>query len=229
MPTIALPTKNRTLEPYVTSEPIVFPSKEQTQSFNRIAYAAAHVVADPLADYRPVGRHGHRLGEDHRVSALSVGPRPRRRRSDGHSAARRRARMDRGEATDRPCARRCQDPAGRENLLRRRHRSSRSRDQSRHRRDHPRVRGADRSNRGARRQAGDHGEPRPGARGQNAAGLCEGLRSHPPAGQRAGHHPLAGRNVRPRARRLLGLGRSCGGDGGLPRTSSATMPQRSTA
>ena len=53
MPTIALPTKDRTLEPYATGEPIVFPSKEQTQSFNRIAYAAAHVVADPLADIDP--------------------------------------------------------------------------------------------------------------------------------------------------------------------------------
>ena len=53
MPTIALPTKDRTLKPYTTGEPIVFPSKEQTQSFNRIAYAAAHVVADPLADIDP--------------------------------------------------------------------------------------------------------------------------------------------------------------------------------
>jgi hypothetical protein len=53
VPTIALPTKDRTLEPYATSEPIVFPSKEQTQGFNRIAYAAAHVVADPLADIDP--------------------------------------------------------------------------------------------------------------------------------------------------------------------------------
>jgi Protein of unknown function (DUF993) len=53
VPTIALPTKDRTLEPYTTSEPIVFPSKEQTQGFNRIAYAAAHVVADPLAEIDP--------------------------------------------------------------------------------------------------------------------------------------------------------------------------------
>jgi hypothetical protein len=53
VPTIALPTKDRTLEPYATSEPIVFPSKKQTQGFNRIAYAAAHVVADPLADIDP--------------------------------------------------------------------------------------------------------------------------------------------------------------------------------
>jgi hypothetical protein len=51
--TIALPTKDRTLERYTTGEPIVFPSKAQTQHFNRIAYAAAHVVADPLADIDP--------------------------------------------------------------------------------------------------------------------------------------------------------------------------------
>jgi hypothetical protein len=53
VPTIALPTRDRTLEPYATSEPIVFPSEEQTQGFNRVAYAAAHVVADPLADIDP--------------------------------------------------------------------------------------------------------------------------------------------------------------------------------
>jgi hypothetical protein len=51
--TIALPTKQRKLELYTTGEPIVFPSKVETQRFNRIAYAAAHVVADPLADIDP--------------------------------------------------------------------------------------------------------------------------------------------------------------------------------
>jgi hypothetical protein len=51
--TIALPTKDRKLEPYATGEPIVFPSRTETQHFNRIAYAAAHVVADPLADVDP--------------------------------------------------------------------------------------------------------------------------------------------------------------------------------
>ena len=53
MATIALPTKERKLEPYTTGEPIVFPSKAETASFNRIAYAAAHVVADPLANINP--------------------------------------------------------------------------------------------------------------------------------------------------------------------------------
>jgi Protein of unknown function (DUF993) len=51
--TIALPTKDGRLEPYTTGEPIVLPSKSASKNFNRIAYAAAHVVADPLADIDP--------------------------------------------------------------------------------------------------------------------------------------------------------------------------------
>jgi hypothetical protein len=53
MPTLSLPTKDRTFEPYTTGEPIEFPSPESTKHFNRIAYAATHVVADPLADIDP--------------------------------------------------------------------------------------------------------------------------------------------------------------------------------
>src|SRR3989475_9741716 len=53
MATIALPTKSKQLEPYVTGEPIAFPSPAETKRFNRIAYAATHVVADPLADVDP--------------------------------------------------------------------------------------------------------------------------------------------------------------------------------
>jgi hypothetical protein len=53
MATISLPTKDRKLAPYTTGEPIVFPSKQEIQSFNRVAFAAAHVVADPYADNNP--------------------------------------------------------------------------------------------------------------------------------------------------------------------------------
>jgi hypothetical protein len=53
MATLSLPAGNRKLAPYTTGEPIAFPSKAETQSFNRVAYAAAHVVADPLADNNP--------------------------------------------------------------------------------------------------------------------------------------------------------------------------------
>jgi hypothetical protein len=53
MATISLPTKDRKFAPYSMGEPIAFPSRAETQSFNRVAYAAAHVVADPLADNNP--------------------------------------------------------------------------------------------------------------------------------------------------------------------------------
>jgi len=51
--TISLPTGNRTLAPYTTGEPIVLPKKGVAPKLNRVAYAAAHVVADPLADNDP--------------------------------------------------------------------------------------------------------------------------------------------------------------------------------
>src|SRR5262249_25130293 len=53
MAKLSLPTKDRRLEPYVTGEPIVLPKKGATPKLNRIAYAATHVVADPLADIDP--------------------------------------------------------------------------------------------------------------------------------------------------------------------------------
>jgi hypothetical protein len=53
MATISLPNKDRKFAPYTMGEPIAFPSKAETQSFNRVAFAAAHVVADPLADNNP--------------------------------------------------------------------------------------------------------------------------------------------------------------------------------
>jgi hypothetical protein len=48
MPTIALPTADRTLAPYTMRPPRDFP-KRASGPFNRVALAAAHVVADPLA------------------------------------------------------------------------------------------------------------------------------------------------------------------------------------
>jgi uncharacterized protein DUF993 len=51
--TLSLPTRDRRFEPYATGEPIVLPAKGSAPQFNRVAYAAAHVVADPLADNDP--------------------------------------------------------------------------------------------------------------------------------------------------------------------------------
>src|SRR5882757_10212553 len=53
MATISLPTKNRAFAPYTTGEPIVLPKKGAAPKLNRVAFAAAHVVADPLADVDP--------------------------------------------------------------------------------------------------------------------------------------------------------------------------------
>jgi hypothetical protein len=51
MPTLNLPTSSGKLAPYATKPPRAFPAAKPP--FNRIAYAAAHVVADPLADGDP--------------------------------------------------------------------------------------------------------------------------------------------------------------------------------
>jgi len=50
--TLKLPTADRRLESYALSAPRDFPTK-RTQAFNRVAYAAAHVVADPLSPKDP--------------------------------------------------------------------------------------------------------------------------------------------------------------------------------
>jgi hypothetical protein len=53
VPTISLPTHSRRLEPYTTGDPLDLPPRGSLPVFNRVAYAAAHVVADPLADINP--------------------------------------------------------------------------------------------------------------------------------------------------------------------------------
>jgi hypothetical protein len=52
MPTIKLPAGGRTLESYSTGEPLSLPAKNGG-NFNRVAFSAAHVVGDPLADVDP--------------------------------------------------------------------------------------------------------------------------------------------------------------------------------
>ncbi len=52
MPVIDLPTESRRLESYRTRAPRNFPER-QSVPFNRVAYSAAHVVADPLSAADP--------------------------------------------------------------------------------------------------------------------------------------------------------------------------------
>jgi hypothetical protein len=51
LPTLNLPTTGGKIAPYTMRAPKIFPKADK--AFNRIAYAAAHVVADPLADANP--------------------------------------------------------------------------------------------------------------------------------------------------------------------------------
>src|SRR5258708_8167956 len=51
MPTLKLPNGNG-LADYRTRPPRAFPDR-RNQPFNRVAYAAAHIVADPLSDGDP--------------------------------------------------------------------------------------------------------------------------------------------------------------------------------
>ena len=66
-----------------------------------------------------------RLGAHHRLSRISLGPRPRRRRGDGHRPARHGARLADGAGADQALGRRLARPRGRRGLLGRRHRPSR--------------------------------------------------------------------------------------------------------
>src|SRR5690348_5938965 len=51
MPTINLPASGRGIERYTNRPPCAFPAARPP--FNRVALAAAHVVADPFADGDP--------------------------------------------------------------------------------------------------------------------------------------------------------------------------------
>lgn len=52
MPTLSLPTSDRRLQSYSTRAPRAWPTRP-ANPFNRVAIAAAHVVADPLAECDP--------------------------------------------------------------------------------------------------------------------------------------------------------------------------------
>ena len=53
MPSIDLPNADRSISPYTLSGTPIPLVKHKASDFNRIAFAAAHVVADPLADNDP--------------------------------------------------------------------------------------------------------------------------------------------------------------------------------
>ena len=172
---------------------------------SRIGMAAVHVVADPLAAINPTLRGRARLGRDAALPPPRVVAGPGRRRGDGHRAARDGLRLDGGQGADQALGGRGEDGGGRRAGLRRRHRPPGGRPAGDDRRRRGRLRGAVRVDRGLRRPHHPHGQPRAGRVRQEPRRLREGVRPHPEPGARARHRPLAGRDVRSRAGRLLGL------------------------
>ena len=51
--TISLPMGGRDIEPYTLRAPLDLPQSSTPPVFNRVAYSAAHVVADPFATTNP--------------------------------------------------------------------------------------------------------------------------------------------------------------------------------
>ena len=159
MATISLPTRDHRFEPYRTGEPIILPTKGAAPKFNRVAFAAAHVVADPLADVDPwlepaidwnqtiafrdyLWDLGLGVAEAMDTAQRGMGlDWPAR----GTDPARRLKPQRRGRA--------CASPAASAPIISRRRR--------RHgRRRNPRLRAADRGHRGDGRPADPHGKPR---------------------------------------------------------------------
>ena len=170
-------------------------------ALTRIAFSAAHVVADARADIDPWLQLRGRLGRDHRLPPAPVAPGPGRGRGDGHRAARHGAGLADLARADPPlastpratCPARCSPrAAGTDHLAPEDAKSRRRRD--------PRLRGADGGDREARRQAHRDGQPRAGAR--RALGPADYERVYDRVlqpGARAGDPALARRHVRPGA------------------------------
>jgi hypothetical protein len=52
-PKLRLPNRDRTIDTYALREPVAWPVPTVPVAWNRVAFAAAHVVADPRADHDP--------------------------------------------------------------------------------------------------------------------------------------------------------------------------------
>ena len=93
MTTIKLPQADGTLAAFTPRAAVTWPAPSGSMRWNRVAFAAAHVVADPRAAIDPWLGTADRLGHDARLSPPPVVARLRRGRSDGHRAARNGARL----------------------------------------------------------------------------------------------------------------------------------------
>ena len=209
--TIKLPSPGA-LEEFAIHEPRQF--HRPKKPFTRKALAAAHVVADPFSAKRPLARCRHRLGCDAGLPPPSLVVGLRRGRGHGHGATRHGARLEQFAGAGAPL-----DPGRRQRRCgreRRRHRPPSRGEDVLDSGNHRRLRGAMRGDREARRPHHPDGEPRARRLGQVTRRLRTRIRPHPRAGEGAGDHPLAGRDVRSGAGRVLGEEGSLRRHGGLP-------------
>ena len=175
---------------------------------------------------RSLARCRGRLGQDDRVPRISLGPRARRRRSDGHRAARHGARLERRAGADPPRARGREAPA----------RRARSPAASAPIISTPNARVTIDDIIRAYEQQIETIEAMGGrlivmasrALARAASGPEDYARVYARIlrqVKRAGDHPLARRDVRSGARRLLGRRRPHGRDGDLPRDPAGARRQ----
>ena len=188
---------SRRLEPYTTGEPLDLPPRGSLPVFNRVAYAAAHVVADPLADIDPwldaaidwertiAFRHylwdlGLGVAEAMDTAQRGMGlDWVRRQRTDSaaRSKQRRRGPARLSVAASAPTISSASDDVTLDDVI--------------HAYEEQ-IEAIETYG----RQAHPHGEPRTCSGCQATRGIRQGLRSHPDAGATAGHPALARRDVR---------------------------------
>ena len=147
MPIVKIPGRNGGIESYTVKNPPLPAPEGGVPQFNRIAYSAAHVVADPLADNDPwldVSIDWERtIAFRHYLWDLGLGV------AEAMDTAQRGMGLDwaGAAAADPPGAGGGLRPPGRPDRLRRRHRPSGARPRRHRRRRDPRLRGADRHHR----------------------------------------------------------------------------------
>ena len=111
MTSLRLPTEDGGLADHVVTSTGALPAPRGVAS-SRVAFAAAHVVADPLGDNTPGAAADHRLGVDAGLPAPPLVLRFRRGRGHGHRPARHGPRLGDRPGTHPPLAPRRPRPSG---------------------------------------------------------------------------------------------------------------------
>src|ERR1700675_3241479 len=199
---LKLPKADRSIETYRLAASRTFPAKLEG-TLNRVAFSAAHVVSDPLADVDPwltaAIDWDRTIAFREHVWDLGLGV------AEAMDTA------QRGMGLDWPTSLeliersvRAAKARGNAGVFRRRHRSSRAGRRKEPRRRDPRLSGAARENRKGRGTPYPDGVARAGQDWPRPRRLRQSVQPGAVAGGGARDHPLARRHVRSGAGKLLG-------------------------